>query len=145
MTVDRGYIERNDAERARLKALIAKCSDADLARPMPDGWTVAGVLLHMAFWDQRIVVLLGKWQTDGVIPRLEDSADVDWTNDSTKPMLLAVAPRAAAELAARIAETSDAMVAAVRDELVEQNRYLNFSRADHRGEHLEQIEAALRL
>ena len=145
MTPDRSYIKGNDAERARLKALLAKCSEADLARPMPDGWTVAGVLLHMAFWDQRIVVLLDKWQKDGVIPRLEDSADVDWTNDSVKPMLLAVAPRAAADLALRIAETADAMVAAVRDEIVERNTYLNFSRADHRGEHLEQIEATLRL
>lgn len=112
---------------------------------MPDGWTVAGVLLHMAFWDQRIVVLLEKWQNEGVAPRLEDSADVDWTNDSAKPMLLAVPPRAAADLTLEIAETADAMVAAVRDELVEQNTYLNFSRADHRAEHLEQIEAALRL
>ena len=145
MTVDRGYIKGNDRERQRLKALLAKCSDADLARPMPDGWTVAGVLLHMAFWDQRIVVLLDRWQKDGVIPRLEDSADVDWTNDAAKPMLLAVAPLAAAELALEIAETADAMVAAVRDELVEQNQYLNFSRADHRGEHLEEIEAALHL
>ncbi len=145
MTVDRGYITGNDRERARLKALLAKLSDADLARPMPDGWTVAGVLLHMAFWDQRIVVLLDKWQKDGVAPRLEDSEDVDWTNDAAKPMLLAVPPRAAADLALRIAETADAMVAAVRDDLVEQNRYLNFSRADHRGEHLEEIEAALRL
>ncbi len=145
MTPDRSYIKGNDAERARLKALLAKCTEADLARPMPEGWTVASVLLHMAFWDQRIVVLLDAWQKHGVIPRLEDSADVDWTNDSVKPMLLAVAPRAAADLALRIAETTDAMVAAVRDELVEQNTYLNFSRADHRGEHLEQIEATLRL
>ena len=79
MTADRGYVKGNDTERARLKALILKCSDADLARPMPDGWTVAGVLLHMAFWDQRIVVLLDKWQKDGAIPRLEDSvfAEID--------------------------------------------------------------------
>ena len=145
MTVDRGYIKKNDAERARLWALLAKCGNADLARPMPDSWTVAGVLLHMAFWDQRIVVLLGKWLKDGAIPRLEDDADVDWTNDSVKPMLLAVAPRAAADLALRIAEATDAMVAAVPDEVVEQNRYLNFSRADHRAEHLDQIEASLRL
>ena len=113
MTPDRSYIKGNDAERARLKALLATCTEADLARPMPEGWTVASVLLHMAFWDQRIVVLLDAWQKHGVIPRLEDSADVDWTNDSVKPMLLAVAPRAAADLALRIAETTDAMVAAL--------------------------------
>lgn len=42
MTVDRSYVARNDAQRARLNALVAKRSDADLARPMPAGWTVAG-------------------------------------------------------------------------------------------------------
>ncbi|HUQ42682.1 MAG TPA: maleylpyruvate isomerase N-terminal domain-containing protein [Candidatus Limnocylindrales bacterium] len=144
MAIDRTYIARNDRERARLKALVSKASDADLARPMPDGWTIAGVLLHMAFWDQRIVVLLDKWEREGVIPRLEEEGDVDWTNDSAKPMLLAVPPRRAAQLAVEIADAVDAHVAAARDEIVARNEYLNFSRADHRGEHLDEIEAALR-
>ena len=105
---------------------------------------LGGVLLHMAFWDQRIVVLLDKWQQTRVTPRLEDSADVDWTNDSCKPMLLAVPPRRAADLAVAIAEAVDAQVAAVPDDLVARNTLLNFSRADHRREHLDEIEHALR-
>src|SRR5437870_8069070 len=44
MGVDRTFIVRNDTERARLRALVARLSDADLARAMPGGWTVAGVL-----------------------------------------------------------------------------------------------------
>jgi len=148
MPADRSYIARNDKERARLTAIVARSSDADLARPMPAGWTVAGVLLHAAFWDRRIIVLLGLWQGQGIEPRPELAADVGWTNDSMKPLLLAVPPRKAAEVAVAIAEETDALVARVTDELIARNAELgdsgiNLSRADHRGEHLEEIERVL--
>jgi hypothetical protein len=71
MGADRSYVARNDRERGRLKALVAKLTDDDLARPMPAGWTVAGVLLHCAFWDQRILVLVERWRTRGIEPRPE--------------------------------------------------------------------------
>jgi len=58
MSTDRTYVIQNDAERIRLRSLVARLSDADLARPMPAGWTVAAILAHLAFWDQRILVLL---------------------------------------------------------------------------------------
>ena len=53
MSVDRSYIARNDTERTRLRALVARLSDTDLARPMPAGWTVAGVLAHLAHVNSR--------------------------------------------------------------------------------------------
>jgi hypothetical protein len=148
MPADRSYITGNDKERARLKAIVARSSDADLAQPMPAGWTVAGVLLHAAFWDQRIIVLLGLWQGQGIEPRPELAEDVAWMNDSMKPLLLAVAPRQAAEVAVAIAEETDALVAKVSDALIARNIALgdsgiNLSRADHRGEHLEDIERVL--
>jgi hypothetical protein len=148
MPADRSYITGNDKERARLKAIVARSSDAELARPMPAGWTVAGVLLHAAFWDQRIIVLLGLWQGQGIEPRPELAEDVAWMNDSMKPLLLAVAPRKAAEVAVAIAEETDALVAKVSDALIARNIALgdsgiNLSRADHRGEHLEDIERVL--
>jgi Mycothiol maleylpyruvate isomerase N-terminal domain len=145
---DRGYVARNNAERDRLKALIARCSDADLARPMPAGWTVSGVLGHLAFWDQRILELLARWETSGVAPNQEIEGDVDWINDAGKPLLLAVPPRKAAELAVAIAEATDRKVEALSDELVARNAAagnpLNLSRADHRREHLDDIERALK-
>src|SRR5438552_718259 len=98
MSTDRSYVAKNDTERARLKALLARASDADLAKPMPAGWTVAGVLGHLAFWDQRILVLADAWQR-GVVPPVENAADVDWINDAGKPFLLALPPRKAAEMA----------------------------------------------
>lgn len=147
MSTDRGYVARNDTERARLNTLVAKCSDADLARPMPAGWTVAGVLGHLAFWDQRILALLEQWETKGVTPNTEVEADVDWINDAGKPLLLALPPRKAAELAVAAAETVDRKVAALPGDQIAKNAAagspLNLSRADHRKEHLDDIERVL--
>ena len=81
------------------------------------------------------------------VPRTLDHADVDWINDSVKPMLLAVPPRRAAELALSIAEAVDRAVAALPDEYVALNASagspINLLRAEHRREHLDEIERAL--
>jgi hypothetical protein len=149
MSADRTYIVENDAERGRLRALVGRLSDADLARAMPAGWTVAGVLAHLAFWDQRILVLLEQWErSPSKPPRIENEADTDWINDASKPLLLALAPRQAAELAVAIAETVDGKVAALPDDLVARNAAagspLNLLRAEHRSEHLREIEHLFR-
>jgi len=149
MSVDRTYIAQNDAERSRLRGLVGRLSDADLVRAMPAGWTVAGVLAHLAFWDQRILVLLEQWErSPSTPPRIENEADTDWINDASKPLLLALAPRQAANLAVAIAETVDGKVAALPDDLVARNAAagspLNLLRAEHRAEHLREIEHAFR-
>jgi hypothetical protein len=146
MTIDRSYVAKNNIERARLKALVAKSSDADLARAMPAGWTVAAVLGHLAFWDQRILTLIDAWER-GVLPPPEQEADVDWINDAAKPFLLALSPRKAAEMAVTIADAVDRRVAELPDHLVARNAEagspLNLSRAVHRKEHLDEIEHIL--
>lgn len=146
MSADRAYIARNDRERARLIALVSRSADADLARPMPGGWTVAGVLAHAAFWDQRIAVLIERWQRDGTVPHPEEGQDVEWINDPAKPMLLALSPRRAAELAVAIAERVDGLVAGLPDEWVDRivaANVITLVRATHRGEHLDDIERGL--
>jgi hypothetical protein len=146
MAVDRSYVAGNDIERARLRALVTRSSDADLARAMPAGWTVAAVLGHLAFWDQRILTLIEAWER-GVPPPLEREEDVDWVNDAGKPLLLALPPRKAAEVAVTIAEAVDRRVAALPEDLVAKNAAagspLNLSRAVHRKEHLDEIERVL--
>ena len=147
---DRAYVRENEAERKRLAALVARLSDADLARPMPAGWTVASVLGHVAFWDQRIVALIEAWRhrDTRTPPPLEDGRDVDWINDATKPLLRAIDPRRAAELTVQIAEIADRMVADLSDEHLAVNDKagspINVRRAEHRREHIDEIEAALR-
>ena len=149
MPVDRSYVAENDAARKRLRALVGRLSDGDLGRPMDAGWTVAAVLAHVAFWDQRIVVLLDEWERKGLssTPRLELERDVDWINDAAKPLCLALPPRVAADIALSVAEAVDRRVAAVSDAIIEANSRagtpLNWRRAEHRREHLDEIERAL--
>ena len=148
MSADRTFIDRNNAERTRLRALVARLTDAELARPMPAGWTVAAVLGHLAFWDERILVLLERWeQSPSAVPHAINEADVDWVNDATKALLLAMPPRRVAELAVAIAETVDAKVAALPDDVLSRNEAagspLLMTRATHRREHLTEIEHVL--
>ncbi|OLC01055.1 MAG: hypothetical protein AUH30_01165 [Candidatus Rokubacteria bacterium 13_1_40CM_68_15] len=150
MPVDRSYVAQNTAQRDRLRNFVSRASDQELATPMPSGWTVAAVLGHLAFWDQRIVVLLDTWQRAGAtaVPSSESYDDVDWINDAGKPMLLALAPRAAAQLAVACAETADGRLAGLKDEFLTANVAaggpVNVLRATHRKEHLDEIERALK-
>jgi len=149
MPIDRSYVEENRRELARLRALVDRLSDQELARPMPAGWTVAAVLAHLAFWDQRIVTLVDRWGPDGrgAAPRAFDEAAVDWINDAGKPLCLGLSPRGAARLAVDAAEAADRRVAALTEDLLAANeaagRPISVRRAEHRREHLDEIERAL--
>jgi hypothetical protein len=148
--VDRSFAAKNDTERRRLRALVGRLTDAELARPLPAGWTVASVLGHLAFWDQRVLVLLERWQQAGTdaVPHTVNAADIHWINDAAKPLLLGLAPRRAAELAVGIADAVDAKAQALPDAFISRNAAagnpVNLVRAEHRREHLDEIEAALR-
>ena len=148
MSVDRSHEKANDTERARLEALVGRLSDTDLQHPMPDGWTVASVLAHLAYWDQRTYLLLDRWQREGITPAAFEEAHVDWINDAAKPMFLALPPRRAAELAVAIAETTDRKVASLPDDLVSRSAApgsaITLLRFTHRREHLDEIERALK-
>jgi hypothetical protein len=74
---------------------------------------------------------------------------VDWINDASRPLIHAIAPRQSADLALRVAEETDAAVEALSPDLAartypaDPSSPLNAVRADHRAEHLDEIEAAL--
>lgn len=147
MSVDRSYISENKTQLARIQALLAGRSDAELARPMAAGWTVAGVLGHLAFWDQRALILLEHWEKKGAAPPANNEEDVDWINDAAKPMFLAVPPRRAAELWLSVAQAVDAKAAGLSDDLVARNAAagtpVSLNRGAHRLDHLPDLERAL--
>ena len=146
MVVDRSYVAENAAELHRLRTLVERLSDADLAHPTPGGWTVASSLAHVAFWDQRILFWLDRWQR-GEAPRRLHEADIDWINDAAKPLCLALPPRVAARLTVEVAEEVDRRLAALDDERVVANKTagepLFLTRAHHRKTHLDEIERVL--
>jgi hypothetical protein len=138
------FIEENNASRRRLKAIIERLKDEDFARTTADGWTVSSLLAHLAFWDQRVVVLLRRWKASGVD---ESPVDSDMINDANKPILLALEPHHAVELCLASAEAADAEVEALSPKLYEQiqasSNHFRFNRSLHRNGHLNQIEKLL--
>ena len=131
-----------------MRALVLRLSDRQLRAMVNEYWSVAGVLGHIAFWDGRALYFAGKLQRREPLTASENEPeDVDWINDSSRPLIHAIAPRALAELAVTIAEETDEFVASLPDELLaglDETSPLNPVRADHRGEHLDEIEAAIR-
>jgi hypothetical protein len=143
MSVDRAFVERNRASTDRIRAL-ARLSDAELKRPVGEHWTVAIALVHIAFWDRRILVILDRTEQDGrVIAPPPDTM----VNDISLPIWAAVPPREAARLAVETAEALDQRLEALAPDVLEALYASNprwVERAHHRGEHLDEVEAALK-
>jgi DinB family protein len=147
VTDDRPYIQANDRERERLREFINGVDDDALAGPANEYWTVAGVLGHMAYWDSRVLVLADKIDLGEPWVPSDSEPEGDWLNDSTRPIIHAIAPRAAADLALRIAEETDARVAELpldRMAPLDPESPIWPARGDHRGEHLDELERAVR-
>ena len=147
MSEDRSYVEENTRERERLRALIERLDEDALRAPVNEYWTVAGVFGHIAFWDARVLALADKLER-GVpfSPDDNEPEDVDWINDASRPLIHAVPPTELARLALEIAEKTDAKVATLPLDRLWPNdpeSPLYAVRASHRGEHLDDVEAAL--
>jgi hypothetical protein len=138
------YMAQNIAERERLRALVARLSEADLSRDVGHGWTVAAVLVHLAFWDRHRLLMLKRWLKDGQFPA---SGDADIINDTVAIIGQAIPPRAAAQMAVEAAEAIDYVLEQLTPdqeaalESAGMTRLLN--RSLHRRDHLEEIERAL--
>lgn len=143
------FIDENTASRHRLASLVRHLSDGDLGLPTSNGWTVAAMLAHLAFWDGRVLALLRRWKEEGV-----DSSpiDADAVNGALKPLCHALEPRTAVELCLSSASAVDAeletltadLVARIQQELEANPFQFRFNRGLHRKAHLDDIEASLR-
>ncbi|OGT27892.1 MAG: hypothetical protein A2Z17_06975 [Gammaproteobacteria bacterium RBG_16_66_13] len=138
------FLHDNTVSRRRLEALARHLSDEDLLRSTPDGWTVAALFAHLAFWDRRVFVLLLRWKEKGVDP---SPIDADALNDALKPLCLALDPRTAVRLCPSSADAADAELSTIGSELIERIQasptHFRFNRALHRNDHLDQIELLL--
>lgn len=143
------YTEQNAQSRQRLQDLVRRLSSEDLARTTDYGWTVAALLAHLAFWDQRMVVILRRWLDEGFDASPMDAGVV---NDSLKVVWHALEPRAAIELCLSCAETTDAELDTLTADLVQQleehaastGTQFRMNRSLHRSAHLDDIEALLK-
>jgi hypothetical protein len=147
VSADRRYADQNARERERLRALVERLGDQDLTRQVNEYWTVAGVLGHIAFWDGRNLALGRKLERgEPFTPSDAEAEDADWINDAARPLIHAIPPSDAAQLALEIAEETDRLMESLpADRLypADTESPVNPLRADHRGEHLDDIERAL--
>lgn len=142
------FVQENDGSRQRLERLVRNLSEQELTLHTSYGWTVAALLAHLAFWDQRMVVILKRWKETGFDPSPIDSAAV---NDALKVVCHALDPHVAVELCLRTAQAADAELAALTPALVKQieehiqatGTQFRMDRSLHRNSHLEDIEALL--
>ena len=131
-----------DATR-RLHDLIAQLSDDDLTHDLGDGWTVTTALGHLAFWDrwQRLTLTSERPATRPT------TATEDAANDVLQPLLTALDPRTAANLALEAARDLDAAIKQMPDtlraELIHSDHHQIVRRSPRRLAHIAQIERAV--
>lgn len=144
MTLDRAFVERNRSSTQRIRDLAASLSDEELKHPVGEHWTVAVALVHLAFWDRRVLWFLDTTERQGKIPELNLDIVV---NDISLPLWLAIPPREAARIAIATAEKLDERLESFSPELLEQLAAFNIryvERSRHRGEHLDEVDRALK-
>jgi len=142
------FAQENDESRRRLETLVRGLSDQDLAHSTHYGWTIAALLAHLAFWDQRMIAILRRWKEDGFDPSPIDSAAV---NDALRVICHALEPRAAIDLCLSSANALDAELAALTPDFVKQieghaeaaSTQFRMNRSLHRNDHIKDIEALL--
>jgi hypothetical protein len=152
MPVSKAFAESNRLQRERLRALVARLSAEKLAVRLPNGWTVAGALAHVALWDRQRLCLIRRWAAGDMCigdPPGEGARqyDGDVFNDAVQPLLELIPPERAAAAAVQAAEEIDALLLQISDDLVEtalaRPDAPNLDRGSHRQHHLDIIEKAL--
>ncbi len=141
--MDTSYVERNRESQQRLRRLVERLSDDDLLRELPDGWTIADTLAHLAFYDRRAAILLGRFAQEGVFA---SPYDYDTINEALPHLTRLIPPRATANEAIAAAEAADQAAAATTEALsaeIRERNQVKLDRSDHRNNHLIDIEALL--
>jgi Mycothiol maleylpyruvate isomerase N-terminal domain len=144
MPVSAEVAESNRSERERLVRLVRSLDDGGLRTRLPNGWTVAGALGHLAFWDRQRLCLIRRWAAGDIRSGAYDS---DVFNDAVQPLLEMIAPERVAAAAVQAAEEIDALLLELPDEMIEaalaRPDALHVDRGEHRRHHLDRIEEAL--
>ena len=143
MTLDQSFVELNRASTDRIRALAASLTDEEMQHPVGEHWTVSVALAHLAWWDRRVMYVLDMTERNGelFVPEIDI-----FVNDLSLPLWAAVPPRDAARIAIESAETLDKRLESYPPALLEEIYAYNkrwVVRALHRGEHLDEVDAAL--
>jgi hypothetical protein len=145
MPVSPAFQESNRTQTRRLRALAGRLDEQGLSVLLPNGWTVAVALAHIAFWDRQRLCLMRRWAAN---QDCHGKYDGEVFNEALLPLLQLIPFQAAVKLAIATAEETDELLESVPDDVVTMALARpdkpNLDRGSHRGYHLDQIEKALR-
>jgi hypothetical protein len=139
------YVAANDRERERLFALLDSMDGSDLACRLANGKTVAATLVHLAFWDDYAVALIGQWEAKGFSASQPDFAAVNRAIDAiavATPM--SDSPRHARQAAAAIDAKVQSLDHALAARALDAGLEMLLDRSRLRSMYVRQIESALR-
>jgi len=144
MPVSPAFAESNRSQTERLRRLVRRLDAAMLAVRLPNGWTVAGSLAHVAFWDRQRLCLMQRWAAGDFC---SGAYDGDLFNAALQPLLEMIPAERAAAAAVQAAEEVDAFLLEVSSDVVEaalaRPDAPNLDRGSHREGHLDRVEQAL--
>jgi hypothetical protein len=141
---EKSYIELNRASRERMRKLAESLTDEQMQTKVGEHWTVSIVYVHLAWWERRVLVVLDMTEKEGKLAYPELNVAI---NDISLPLWEVVPPREAVRIALENAEAVDKRLDVYPEALLEEihNQYRRWVfRADHRNEHLDEAEAALK-
>jgi hypothetical protein len=143
MRVAAEFIAENQEQTERLRAVVARLRDEDMARELHGGWTVTDALAHLAFYDRRAAILLERFAREGVSA---SPYDYETINQALLHLTRRLPPEAVRAEVVAAAEAADRAAAATPEPLhaeIARRQEVKLSRAEHRRNHLDEIEAAL--
>jgi hypothetical protein len=144
MPVGPEIAESNRSQTERLKKLVRNIDEAALHTRLPNGWTVADTLGHLAFWDRQRLCLIRRWAAGDL---RSGAYDGDVFNDAMQPLLALIPPERAAAAAVQAAEEIDALLRELSDDVIAATLARPdappLNRGEHRRHHLDRIDAAL--
>ncbi|MFN8589965.1 MAG: maleylpyruvate isomerase N-terminal domain-containing protein [Thermomicrobiales bacterium] len=139
----RDFVSQNMAQLARLRTVVARLRPEDMAREIGGGWTIGDELVHLAFYDRRAAILLTRFAREGVTA---SPYDYETINEALLFLSRVMPPEAIAAEVIAAAEAANAAAEATPDEIlpeIERRQEVKLSRAEHRRNHLDAIEAIL--
>jgi len=144
MPLDPSYKDLNRASTERIKKLTSSLTDEEMQIRVGAHWTVSIALIHIAFWERRVIYILDASAKGGklIIPGIDICV-----NDLSLPLWAAIPAREAAGMAIEACQELDKRLEAYPQNLLEELHDLNkrfVIRALHRNEHLDEVDAALK-
>lgn len=144
MGKDQNFSQENHASQLELTEFISQLSNEQLYREMPAGWNVLAVLAHLAFWDQRAITLIKKWQQEGISG---SPMDTDVINETTRSFFRDLDPEKTKRSVSQSAVEMDALIDSLPDDFLQEIREkgstVHLNRAEHRRMHVKEIKSAL--